>query len=86
MINGFPSISTVLKAAAGNARVVDGMARITMAEIVLHGAQIGAPVGEIVAARVAQRVRVNVQQANAFSGDADQILHRGARQGLTAFG
>jgi hypothetical protein len=33
---------------------------------------------------VAQRVRVNVQQANAVSGDAHQILHRGACQGLTA--
>ena len=39
-----------------------------------------------IAARVAQRVRVNIEQANAFSGDADQILHRGACQGLTAFG
>jgi len=62
------------------------MAWIAMAEVILHGAQIGAPVGEIVALRVAQRVRMDVEQANAFGGDADQILHRGACQGLTAFG
>jgi hypothetical protein len=43
------------------------MARITMAEVILHGPHIGALVGEIVAARVAQRVRMNVEQANAFS-------------------
>ena len=75
-----------LEAPAGNARVVHGMARITMAEVILHGPQIGAFVGEVVAARVAQRVRVNIEQANAFSGDPDQILHRGAREWLTAFG
>ena len=75
-----------LEAPAGNARVVHGVARITMAEVILHGPQIGALVGEIVAARVAQRVRVNVEQANPFCGDADQILRRGACQGLAAFG
>ena len=52
-----------LEAPAGNARVVHGVARITMAEVILHGAQIGALVGEIVAARVPQRVRVNCQTA-----------------------
>ena len=57
-----------LESPAGNARVVDGVARIPMAEIVLHGAQVGALVGQIVAARVPQRVRVHVAQANACSG------------------
>ena len=39
-----------LEAATGHARVVHGMPRIAMPEIVLHGAQIRAFIGKIVAA------------------------------------
>ena len=52
-----------LEAAAGNARVVHGMTRIAMAEVVLHGAQVRPLVGKIVAARVPQHVRVDPLQA-----------------------
>ena len=43
-----------------DARIVDGVARIAVAEVVLHGPQIGAAVGEIVAAGMAQGVRVDL--------------------------
>ena len=44
------SLPQPLEAATGDARVVDGVAGIAMAEIVLHGPEVGAPVGEVVAA------------------------------------
>ena len=40
--------------------VVDGVPGVAMAEIVLDQAQVVAPVGEVVAAGVAQRVRLDV--------------------------
>src|SRR6476469_4374257 len=46
-----------LEAATGHARVVHGMPRIAIPEIVLHGAQVGPLVGKIVAAgRSCQRL------------------------------
>jgi hypothetical protein len=49
---GLPLIPQPLEAATRHARVVHGMPGIAMPEIVLHGAQVGALIGKIVAAGV----------------------------------
>jgi hypothetical protein len=54
------SLPQPLEAAAGDARIMDRMPRVAVAEIVLHRAQIGAPVGEVVATGVTQRVWMDV--------------------------
>ena len=41
------------KPSPGNSRVVHGVARITMAEVMLHGPQIGSLIGEVVPTGVA---------------------------------
>ena len=46
-----------LEPMASDTCVVRRMLRIAVPEVVLHGAQIGAPIGQVVAATVAQHVR-----------------------------
>jgi hypothetical protein len=69
-----------------DARVVHGMAWIAMAEKVLHGTQVRALVGEMVAARVPQRVRVHILQSSALRHRGDQVVNRLAGQRLPALG
>ena len=44
------SLPQPLEAAAGHPRVVDGVPRVAVAEVVLHGPEVSTPVGEVVAA------------------------------------
>ena len=72
--------------ATGHARIVHGVPGVAMPEIVLHGAQVGAPVGKIVAARVPQHVRMDPLQADTLAGDPHQVLHGRSRQRLATLG
>ena len=68
------------EAATGHAGVVHGVPGVAVPEIVLHGAQVGAPVGKVVTARVPQHVRVDPLQAGALTGDPHQVLHGRSRR------
>ena len=57
-----------------------------MAEVVLHGAQIRALVGQVEAAGVPERVGMHVLEAGALGCRPDQVVDRLARQGLAALG
>ena len=70
-----PLFPQPFEAPAGHARVVHGVPGIAMPEIVLHGAQVGAFVCKIVAARVPQHVWMDPLQAGTFAGDPNQVLH-----------
>ena len=70
----------------GDTGVVGGVPGLAMAEIVLDQAQVVAPVGEIVATGMAQRVRVDVAETGAPGGGGDEIVHRLPGQGLASLG
>ena len=57
-----------------NPRVMCGVLGITMAEVVLHGAEIGAPVGEIVAARVTEHVRPDPAELCGLAGYPNNVV------------
>jgi hypothetical protein len=59
--------SLPFEATTRHASVVHGVPGVAMPEIVLHGAQVGAPVGKIVATRVAQRMRMDPLQAGTLA-------------------
>ena len=65
---------------------MDGMARIAVAEVVLHGAQVRAPVGQVEAAGVPERVGVHVLEPGARRGLPDQVIDGLARQLRPALG
>src|SRR5262249_48852601 len=75
-----------LEPASGNARVVHGMPRVAVAEVVLHGAQVRAFVGQVEAAGVPKRVGMDVLEAGAVGGGPDQVVDRLPRHGLAALG
>ena len=66
------------------ARVVHGI-RIAMSEVVLHGAQVDAGVGEIVAARVPQHIGVHALQLGSLPCHAHQIVYGASRHRLPTF-
>jgi hypothetical protein len=51
-----------------------------MAEVILHCAQIGALVGQVVAAAMSQGVRMDVLEAGALGRLSDDVVDRLARQ------
>src|SRR5215217_5636412 len=73
-----------LEPAADHAGVMDGVLGVAMAQVVLNEAQIVALVGKVEAARVAQHVRMDGPEPRPLSGRADQVVHRLARERLTA--
>src|SRR5262249_45492072 len=75
-----------LEPAPGYAGVVHGMPRVRVAEVVLHAAQGGAPVGQVEAAGVPERVGMHVPEAGALSCRTDQVVYGLARQRLAALG
>jgi hypothetical protein len=60
---------------AGNARVVRRVLWIAMPEVIVHGAQICALVGQVVAATVAQHVRPDPAKLRRLAGDPDDVVH-----------
>jgi hypothetical protein len=64
-----------LKPVASDARVVRGVLWIAVPEVILHGAQIGAPVGQVVAAAVAKHVRPHPPQLGRLAGDPHDVVH-----------
>ena len=54
---------------SGNAGVIGRVLGISVAEVVLHGAQIGALVGQVVAAGVAQHVRPDAPELCSLASD-----------------
>ena len=65
-----------VEATSGNAGIAHCHRRIPMAEVVLHGAQIGALVGQGIAAAVAQHVRVHVAEPCLPASRRDQVVDR----------
>jgi hypothetical protein len=65
---------------AGDARVVRRMLWIAVPEIILHGAQIGSLVGQVVAATVAQHVRPDPSEFRRLAGHPDDVVHSLARE------
>lgn len=81
-----PLLPQSLKSSTGHTRVMHGVFRIAMAEVVLHGPQIDARVRKLVAARMAQHVWVHILQAGTIACDTDQIVDRLSRHRLPALG
>src|SRR3954471_3931511 len=75
-----------LEPAAGHARVMDRVLGVAMAQVVLDEAQIVALVGKVEATRVAQHMRMHGAEPRAPGRCADQVIHRLARERLTALG
>jgi hypothetical protein len=59
----------------GDARVVRRVLWISVPEVILHGAQIGAPVGQVVAAAVPQHVRPDPAKPRGLAGHPDDVVH-----------
>ena len=57
-----------------------------MAEVVLHGAQVGTPVGQVEAAGVPEHVGMHVLEAGALGCRPNQVVDGLPRQGLAALG
>src|SRR5689334_19229772 len=72
------SVPDALKAPCGNAGVSTRVLGIPMAKPVLDEAEVLTLIGERIAARVAEHVRVNVTEACAIAGLGDEIVHRPA--------
>jgi hypothetical protein len=64
------SLPEPLEPASRHARVADSVARIAVAQIVLHGPQVGAAVGQIVAAGMPERGRMHVLEPGAWRDQA----------------
>src|SRR5262245_1055664 len=64
----------------GDARVVLCVLWISMPEVILHRAQIGALVSEAVAATVAQHVRPDPAKLRGLAGHPDDVVHGLARE------
>jgi len=60
---------------ARDARVVRRVLWIPMPEVILHGAQIGAPVGQVVTATVAQHVRPDPSKLRPLTGKPNDVVH-----------
>src|SRR3712207_3636810 len=60
----------------GDTGVVGGVPGLPMAEIVLDQAQVVAAIGKIVAASVAQRVRMDVIETGTPGGGGDEVVSR----------
>src|SRR3954462_3613746 len=73
-----------LEPAAGHARVMDRVLGVAMAQVVLDEPQIVALVGQIDAARVAHHMRMEGAEPRPLGGRVDQVVHRLARERLTA--
>ncbi len=58
----------------GDPSVMGGVLGITVPEVVLHGAQIGALVGQVVAARMAQHVRPDATELCSLASDPHDII------------
>jgi len=58
----------------GNTSVMSGVLGISVTEVVLHGAQVGALVGQVVAAGVAQHVRPDAPELCGLAGNAHDII------------
>jgi hypothetical protein len=80
------SLPQTLEAPTSDARVVHRMARVAMAEVILHRAQVRASVGEIVAARVTQCVRVHGMQPSLHGRRRHEIEHGASGERLPALG
>jgi hypothetical protein len=78
--------STTHRTGGRDARVVDRVPRVAVAEVVLNSAQVGPLVGEVVAAAVAQRMRVHARQARVPRGCGGQVVYRLADERLPALG
>src|SRR5262245_19882767 len=73
-----------LETMSGNAGVMGGMLRITVPQVILHGAQIRALVGQVIAAGVAQHVRPDPAELGLLAGEPDNVVDGLAGQlGLT---
>ena len=66
---------STLEPMPANTGVVGGVLGITMPEVVVHGAQIGALVGKAIATRVAQHVRPEVTEHRLFAGNTGDVVH-----------
>ena len=64
---------------------MDGVLGIAVAEVVLDQAQVVALVGEVVAAGVPERVRVDARQTGAPGGEADKVADGLPGKRLAAF-
>ena len=58
----------------GNTGVMSGVLGIPVAQIVLRGPQVGALVGKVIAAGMAQHVRVNVPEPGLLATRRDQVV------------
>jgi hypothetical protein len=67
-------ISTTPRTVPANTGVMGGVLRIAVAEVVLHGAEIRALVGEVVAAGVAEHVGPNPTELGLFAGEPDDVV------------
>src|SRR4051812_42640682 len=74
-----------LKAAAGDACVMDGVSGVAVAEVILDQPEIVAPVREGEAAGVPQHVRMNRRQSGTRRRDRDQVIDGLSGEWLATF-
>src|SRR5215468_274257 len=64
-----------LEPVPGDARVVGGVLWIVVPEVILDGAQIGAPVGQVAAAAVTQHVPPHPPKLRSLTSDSHNVVH-----------
>ena len=69
-----PSARQALKPIPGNAGVMSGVLGISVTEVVLHGAQVGALVGKVVTAAVPEHVGPNAGELRLPASDPHDII------------
>src|SRR5262245_30388441 len=70
----------LLEPAPGDPGVVGGMFGIAMAEVILHGPEVGALIGKVIAAGMPKHVRPDPAELRLLAGNAHDVVDRLARQ------
>src|SRR5262245_46415053 len=65
-----------LEPVTGNPSVMGRVLGIAMAEVVLHGPEVCTPVGQVVAAGMAQHVRPDAAELSVLAGKPYNVVHR----------
>ena len=74
------SVPQSLEPPTSNPRVSGGVARVTMAEVVLRRSKVRAAIGQRVATRVAQHVRPDMPELGALACLGDEVIDGLARE------
>jgi hypothetical protein len=77
--SGLRLLSQALEPMPGNRGVMSGVLGISVTQVVLHGAQVGALIGQVVAARMAQHVRPDATELRGLVSNPHGIVKSCAR-------